>query len=176
MSVSIGIIKKHGGLIELKNSSEAGTTFSVYLPVTKENANFFMKEVPELKIGNNERILVVDDEPLFLDLLRQILQTLAYRVTAVHSSIEVLEKLRLNPTDFDMLISDQTMPDMTGVQLAAEVHKINPGLPIILCTGYSDVVSKETAANFGIANFLMKPISQYELAQAVQEVLQKSKG
>lgn len=172
LSVSLGIVKSHGGLIEIETTSETGTSFAVFLPSTTEKAVDTLPDRPALKKGNNERLLVVDDEPLFLDILCHILKLLAYHVTAVPSSAAALEKLRENPEDFDVLISDQTMPEMTGIQLAAEARKINPRLPIILCTGYSEKVNKTTAANFGISRFLMKPISQHELATAVREVLQ----
>ena len=171
LSVSLGIVQSHGGLLELEDTSEIGTTFSVFLPVSEEQIPESEKEEKQIAMGNNEHVLVVDDEPFFLDVMQQILKTLSYRVTAFQSSRQALEKLREEPYAFDILITDQTMPGLTGVQLAAETIKINPNLPIILCSGYSDTVSKATAANFGITKFLLKPISQRELASSLRKVL-----
>ena len=176
LSVSLGIIKSHGGLLELTETSENGSTFSIYLPVSEETLPESEKEEKQSPMGHNEHILVVDDEPFFLDVLRQMLTSLSYRVTAFLNSTEALKKLADAPNSFDMLISDQTMPGMTGVQLAAEAKRINSHMPIILCSGYSDTVSKATAANFGITKFLLKPISQRELANAVRKVLDKGSG
>lgn len=171
LSVSLGIIKSHGGLLELTDTSENGTTFSVFLPVSDERLPESEKEEKLVPIGNKEHVLVVDDEPFFLDVMSQMLKSLSYRVTTFQDSVLALEAIRLEPRVFDLLISDQTMPGMTGVQLAGEAKKINPGLPIILCSGYSETVSKDTATNLGITKFLFKPINQRELANAVRIVL-----
>ena len=175
LSVSLGIIKNHGGLLELVDTSENGTTFAIFLPVSDKQLPVFEKETRQIPMGNNEHLLVVDDEPFFLDVMCQLLKSLSYQATAFQDSTQALEALKKGPESFDLLISDQTMPGLTGVQLAAEAKKVNPGLPIILCSGYSETVSHATAANFGIAKFLLKPINQYELATALRKVLDSRK-
>ena len=114
---------------------------------------------------------MVDDEPFFLDVMKEVLTGQGYRVAAYQSSREALERLHADSQAFDILITDQTMPELTGVQLTAEVRKLNPRMPIILCTGYSETINAETAATYGIARFLMKPVHQLELVRAVHEVL-----
>ena len=96
-----------------------------------------------------------------------------YRVTANLSSMKVLEIFKDNPVGFDLIITDQTMPEMTGVQLISEVRRINPTIPVILCTGYSEKVSEESAAGYGISHFLMKPVSGRNLAEKIAEELTK---
>ena len=118
--------------------------------------------------------MVVDDEPFFLDILREFMITHGYQASAFQSSTEALVRLRETPQKFDAIITDQTMPEMTGVQLAAEIKMFNPQIPIILCTGYSETITEETAKNYGIAKFLMKPITRDELARALHDVLQPS--
>jgi len=172
LSVSFGIVKSHCGLIEVEETSEAGTTFAVFFQVSDKHMQLSADDSQKLMSGSNEHILVVDDEPFFLDVLRENLTALSYRVTVFQRSTEALDRLHAEPDAFDVILTDQTMPEMTGVQLAAEAKKINPHIPIILYTGYNETVTEETAANFGITKFLLKPINRQELAQAVRDVLQ----
>jgi CheY-like chemotaxis protein len=119
-----------------------------------------------------ERILFVDDEEAIVEWGQGVLTRLGYTVSASRSSREALETFKKDGA-FDLVITDQTMPGMTGLLLAAELLKIRPDLPIILCTGYSDGVSRETAQGVGIKEFLMKPLSKEQIAGTIHKVLQK---
>lgn len=171
MAVVLGIIKSHQGLIEIESAIGTGTRFDIYLPLTQENAAPNGGILPPLPMGRGERVLLVDDEPFFLEVIQESLQLLGYHVTASLSSTKVLQMFAAAPHNYDLLITDQTMPEMTGVQLVREVRQIDKDLPIILCTGYSEIVSKQSAAYHGIHQFLMKPVNTSDLAQAVAEAL-----
>ncbi|HID30669.1 MAG TPA: response regulator, partial [Desulfobacterales bacterium] len=114
---------------------------------------------------------VVDDEKPMVDSLTQMLDRLGYKVTARTSSIEALEAFRARPEAFDLILTDQTMPNMTGEHLAKEVLKIRPAVPVILCTGFSEAVSEDTAKEMGIRAFIMKPIIMEKMARVVRQVL-----
>jgi CheY-like chemotaxis protein len=121
--------------------------------------------------GGTEQILLVDDENDIITMERQILERLGYRVTSRTSSIEALEAFRANPDRFDLIITDMAMPNMPGDKLSAELVKICPDIPILLCTGFSENMSEEQATSLGIKGFLLKPIVMKDLAQKIREVL-----
>ncbi len=124
----------------------------------------------------SERILVVDDEKIIVDLNKSILEKLGYTVTSATESLDALEKIRKEPDLFDLIVTDQTMPNLTGVELAQEVLKIRPNMPIILCTGYSSVITKEAALAIGIKTYANKPVDISTLAKIVREVLDDNRG
>jgi CheY-like chemotaxis protein len=171
LSVTLGIVKGHKGLIEVESNVGEGTRFDIYLPVARSKAVQKESQADSLPVGRQENILVVDDERFFLDVVRDSLEYLGYRVKAHASSLKALEVFKEDPTGFDLLVTDQTMPEMTGVQLIAEIRKIHRTIPVLLCTGYSETVTEETAGYYGITQFLMKPVSTKDLAMAVHEVL-----
>lgn len=171
MAVVLGIIKSHRGLIELESAIGAGTQFDIYLPLTQENTAANGSTPPPLPMGKGEHVLLVDDERFFLEVIQESLQLLGYQVTASLSSMSALRLFAAAPDKYDLLITDQTMPEMTGVQLVREIRQIDKNLPIILCTGYSEIVSEQSAAYYGINQFLMKPVNTSDLAQAVAAVL-----
>ena len=117
------------------------------------------------------RILIVDDEELLVRVNKRRLEYAGYTVTATTNSEEALEKIRAHPEQFDLLITDQTMPKMSGVELTREVHKIKPDMPVIMSTGHSDLVTKEEALKMGIRKYVIKPIQGNELIDAVEELL-----
>ena len=119
----------------------------------------------------HERILLVDDEEQIVFMEKAMLERLGYQVTARTSSIEALEAFREQPDKFDLVITDMTMPNMTGDKLAGELMKIRSDIPIILCTGFSEKISREKADTLGIMGFLMKPIAVKDLAQTIREAL-----
>jgi PAS domain S-box-containing protein len=175
LSVTMGIVKSHNGLIRFNSHLNQGTVFNVFLPLMKTGVS---KDIasppPRISAGHGERILIVDDENIFLEAVREYLEISGYRVTDSQSSMKALEIFRDDPHSFDLLITDQTMPEMTGVQMTSEIRKLNPTIPIILCTGFSDIVSEETAGNCGVTHFLMKPVSGKNLAAIVAEELKLS--
>jgi CheY-like chemotaxis protein len=116
-------------------------------------------------------LLVVDDEEVITSLLKAVLTQLGYQVTATNDSQKALALIADTPSAFDLLITDMTMPHLTGLELTTKVLAIRPDLPIILCTGFSELVNKEQARTIGIRAYLMKPVSVYELAIAVRKAL-----
>jgi DNA-binding NtrC family response regulator len=128
------------------------------------------KETESLPKGN-ERILLVDDEPLVVDVTKIRLKKLGYEVTALTSSIAALESFRVQPEAFDLVITDQSMPKMSGVQLSKELLGIRSDISIILCTGYSSIVDAEKSKSIGIKGFIMKPVNQKELAVTIRNIL-----
>ncbi|MGD0237820.1 MAG: ATP-binding protein [Syntrophorhabdales bacterium] len=171
LSVVYGIVKSHHGGIRVSSKPGQGSVVSVYLPAISTVAEVERETVSwnTLPMGT-ERILFVDDEEPIVELGQGVLRRLGYTVVAKRSGREALETFRGDGA-FDLVFTDQTMPEMTGVMLAAELLKLKPDLPIILCTGYSEIVSRETAQEVGIREFLMKPLSKGELAGAVRRAL-----
>ena len=173
MAVVLGIVKSYKGLIEIQSEPGKGTVFEIYFPVFQGEEK--KKEAPAFQLvrGNGEQILIVDDEAYFLEFVYENLITLGYNVIAVQSSREALSEIATNPGRFDLLITDQTMPEMTGVQLIEEVRKVTDNIPVILCTGFSEVVTEESADYYGIDCFLMKPINVKDLAENVHDLFSK---
>lgn len=170
--VSLGVVKTHGGLIEVASTPGAGTCFTVYLPVLAEETTASISEDPiAIPGGHSEKILLVDDEAFFCDVVTETLRGLNYQVTACQSSLHALRVFQSDSDGFDAVITDQTMPEMTGVQLIAEIRRINGRIPVILCTGYSDEVTETSAARYGIAKLIYKPVTREQMGAAVHEVL-----
>ena len=147
-----------------------GTTFHVYLPLILEEEREEKKSEGPLPTGS-ERILFIDDEEVLVEIASQMLEQLRYEVVTKRSSVQALELFRAEPDRFDLVITDMTMPDMTGDKLAQELMKIRPQIPIILCTGHSRLVSEEKAKEIGLKAFVMKPLVMRNLAETVRKVL-----
>lgn len=172
LSVVHGIIRSLNGDITVYSELKKGTTFHVYFPaIVQEVEKMTDKETAEALQTGNERILVVDDDEIIVEMEQLMLDSLGYDVTAFTNSEECLESFQSRPNDFDLIITDMTMPKMTGEIFAKQVLKIRPGMPIILCTGFSELISGEKAKAFGIKEFIMKPIIKRDLAKVVRKVL-----
>ncbi len=171
LSIVYGIVEDHDGLIKAYSSENQGAVFRIFLPVAKETAT--LKEAgPKLVTpGNNETVMLVDDEEGILLSVQQNLQNHGYRVRAFSNPEEALKAFKENPSLVDLLITDMTMPGMTGDLLAKDVLKIRPGMPVILCTGYSEKISDAKAFKMGVRRFLQKPLGINKLLQIVREVL-----
>jgi two-component system, cell cycle sensor histidine kinase and response regulator CckA len=170
LSVVYGIVRDHGGAIQVASESGKGTTVSVYLPLI-EAGKLILEEAPERMIGGRERILFVDDEAPIVEVATEMLTSLGYQVTARTSSLETLELFRARPNDFDLVITDMTMPEIRGDHLAGELLKIRQDIPIVLCTGFSEMISEVKAKEIGVRRFVMKPLFMKDLARVIREVL-----
>jgi len=173
LSVVHGIVTAMGGVIQVYSEPGKGTQFHVYLPVEKTLSEK-QATISKTKIqGGTEQILLVDDEHAILTMEKRMLERLGYQVTSRTSSLEALEAFRDSPDKFDLVITDMSMPNMSGDKLSVELTKIRPGIPILLCTGFSEIMSEEKAMLLGIKGFLFKPIVMNDLAKKVREVLDK---
>jgi PAS domain S-box-containing protein len=170
LSVVYGIVKSCGGAIDVASKPGQGTMITVYLPLAASSdavANHVEPEIP----GGHEHVLYVDDEAMLVDLGERMLRKLGYQVTTRTSSIEALELFRSRHGDFDLVITDMTMPNMTGADLAREMLAIRPDLPIILCTGYSEIMTAERARELGIRGYVMKPMTRNDIGRAIRDAL-----
>lgn len=170
LAVVHGIVKDYGGFINVESELGKGTTVNVYLPKIIEES-IPVSEPREKILRGSERILFVDDEKAAVDAGELMLSFLGYSVKSRTSSIEALEVFRNNPDEFDLVITDMTMPNMTGKDLSIEIIDIRPDIPIILCTGYSSNIDEERAKKLGIKAFVMKPIITHEIANVIRSVL-----
>ncbi len=174
LAVVHGIIKSLGGTVEVCSTQGQGSTFQIFFPMLEMEIQKTDKAFPtELPHGGNERILFVDDEQAIAEIGQMILTQLGYKVTIRSNSLEALELFGRNPQMFDLIISDQTMPDMTGLDLAGRVHRLRPDIPVILCTGYSEQLTEKEPEELGISALLMKPVSIEQLAPAIRKSLDR---
>ena len=168
-----GIVTSHNGHMDVESSEGKGTVFRLYLPLLDQpEGNSKSLNGNEPPVGH-EHILVVDDEPQIVSFQKQVLEGLGYRVKAETDSMAALAAFRSAPGTFDALVTDMTMPGMTGEGLARELRKIRPDIPIILCTGYSASISEEKAMKKGINAFLLKPVNRGDLAVTLRKVLER---
>jgi PAS domain S-box-containing protein len=176
LSVVHGIAKGHGGDITVESEPGKGSIFKVFFPRNQEKNRKKEEAKPSVPLPKgNERILIVDDEKTVTDVMEQMLIELGYRVTSYNSSLAALEFFRLSPFSFDLVISDMTMPKMTGAKLISEIHRVRPDIPVIMATGNRKEINPEQAEAYGIRFFLLKPPSIEDLARAVRDVLDNHK-
>ncbi|WP_051305509.1 PAS domain-containing hybrid sensor histidine kinase/response regulator [Desulfogranum mediterraneum] len=170
LSVTLGIVTKHNGAIVVNSESGSGTVMKIYLPVTETCFQPVQEEGLE-PYGGDEHILLVDDEPLLVEILERSLGGIGYQVTSFLSSQEALHFFQSNPDTIDLVVTDMTMPVMTGAALAREILALRPEMKIILCTGYSDSLNQAKAESIGISALVDKPVVGWELAKIIRESL-----
>jgi PAS domain S-box-containing protein len=173
LAVVHGIVKGHFGAIRLESRPGEGASFTVLLPLLEEVPELFSESAGDHAPISEGRgvILFVDDEEHLAHIGKRHLESLGYEVIAMSSPSRALEVFLKNPDEFDAVVTDQTMPMLTGMQLAKKVMQEKPGLPVVLCTGYSELISPEQAKVEGINQFVMKPYAKADLALAVQNAL-----
>jgi PAS domain S-box-containing protein len=170
LSVAYGIIKSHNGVINVYSELGKGSSFSVYLPRITHDA-VTIGSISETVIGGTEQILFVDDEPAMVDIGRLTLSSLGYKVTGVTSSSEALDLFRAEPGRFDLVITDMTLPKMTGIDLTRQILQIRPGMPVILCSGLRDPDTEEQVKSLGIRAYCTKPLTKIDLSRVIRDTL-----
>ncbi len=173
LAVVHGILKSYGGTIAVDSTRGKGTVFTVYIPTGSKEIPPELEPTDMLPTGS-ERILFVDDERALTEIGKKSLERLGYRVETRTSSIEALKLFKKSSANFDLIITDMTMPDMTGDKLASEAMKIRADIPIIICSGYSDELTENRARQIGIGAYLMKPLVIQDLANTIRDVLAKT--
>ena len=173
LSVVHGIVKDSGGMVAVESTPGAGSTFDIFFPVIESEQDAEIVTHTPLSTGT-ERILFVDDEEHQVEMGKQLLEILGYRVTATTSSREALKVFSAKPHEFDLVITDMTMPKMTGDVLAEEILTIRSDIPIILCTGYSEKLTPAKANVLGIKAVVMKPAVVEEIAGTIRRVLDQN--
>jgi PAS domain S-box-containing protein len=176
LSVVQGIVKSCHGDIHVYSEPGKGTEVHVYLPIIKKLSKKDLPDPSEPIQGGAERILLVDDEEIIIKMEKRMLERLGYHVTSRAGSLEAFEVFKANPDTFDLIVSDMTMPNMTGVQLANKIKAVRTDIPIIICTGFSDQINEKTSKKLGIQGYIMKPVIIREIAKTIREVLKESKN
>ena len=172
LSVVYGIIKSHGGVINVYSEPGKGANFNVYLPRII-HSEAIKVDMDKPVIGGTERILFVDDEPALVKMAIRTLFLLGYQASGADGSMEALDLFRAEPQSFDLVITDMTLPKMTGIDLSREILKIRPDIPIILCSGIKEPGTEAEVKSLGIKAYLTKPLTRRELSLAIREVLEK---
>ncbi len=170
LAVVHGIIKAHGGAIVVDSTPGQGSSFHIYLPCLQHTVTEPEASPSELPLGS-ERVLFIDDEEALALVAKKMLSSLGYAVTTFTDSFSALKQFKQTPDAYDIVITDQTMPHMTGYDLAKRVIESRPSIPIILCTGYSESISHEKAKKAGIKEFVMKPLERKQIAHTIRSVL-----
>jgi PAS domain S-box-containing protein len=170
LSVVHGIVKSHQGGIIVESTPGEGTIFQVFLPTIQQETQEAAVCTPVCPTGT-EHILAVDDEPQVLRMCTSLLESLGYRITACANAPEALQRFCLDPQAYDLLLTDLTMPVLTGEKLAAEVHRYRPNLPVVVFTGFSESLSEADCRQAGIHKVISKPILRHELAAVVRQAL-----
>ena len=177
LSTVLGIVESHGGKVSVESIPDEGSKFEVLIPIftlkrdDSVNGRKVEEKVDLHPIGNGEHILFIDDEEPIIKFSRAALKKYGYRVTAIACSEEALNTFRAQPNSFDLVVTDQIMPKMTGMELARQILEIRPEVPIILSTGFSEGVDREEVHSAGLSDFYLKPISSKELSQRIRRAL-----
>jgi signal transduction histidine kinase/ActR/RegA family two-component response regulator len=175
LSLVHGIVADFGGGIDVTTQAGAGTTFTVWLPAAGETARLLAEPAGELPRGNGETVMIVDDQRSLVALAEETVAALGYEPAGFDSSVAALEAFRAEPQRFDLVLTDETMPDLNGVELAREMRQVRPELPILLMSGYSGAQLAERARAAGAAELLRKPLVRRDIAEALARALRPAR-
>lgn len=172
-----GIIKDHHGYIKVYSEPGKGATFHIYLPVSETDAEMgdTPPEVEPVK-GGNEHLMLVDDEDENITLIKEILTKYGYTVDVFTNGVQAWQEFQKQPDKYDLIITDMTMPFMTGAELAQKIIGVRPKVPVILFTGYSEMINRGKSMAIGIKEFIQKPMAMNQLLKSVRQVLDKKEG
>jgi signal transduction histidine kinase len=176
LSVVHGILHQHRAHLHIETHVDVGTTFHLLFPAADMATSLAAARKRDIQFinpafGTGKHVLVVDDEELILHYLKSLLEMYGFQITITASSVEALELLKNNSKNYDLLITDQTMPNITGLGLIKELHNIQVNIPVILCSGYSEKINANNARELGVMAFINKPLSQSELLDCLQRLL-----
>jgi PAS domain S-box-containing protein len=172
LSVVHGIVTAHKGHIKVDSKPGEGTCFSIYLPISKDDEADVLLEHKKTPLqGAKERIMLIDDEEQVVEMTELLLQRSGYKVTSFTDSIEAYRIFTESPDDFDVVVTDQTMPNLTGLELSKKILRIRKDTPIVICSGYSESVNEEICSEWGIKAYVSKPIIIKDLVKTIQDVL-----
>lgn len=175
LAVVHGILSSLNGAITVESEVGSGSTFTIYLPVIEKASTSVQPASGYQALQGNEHILIVDDDEIIARASSKVLKRLGYRVSVLTNSHDALALIKEKSASFDLLVTDQTMPHLTGIELATEAKSAIPNLPIILCSGYSDVISSEDVTAYGVDEYLVKPFEAADLAAAIRRLLDQHK-
>jgi CheY-like chemotaxis protein len=173
LSLVHGIVIDLGGAIDVKSVAGQGTSFEIWLPITAEIGTRAIDVVRAPPRGRGEMVMIVDDEPMLVALAEEMLAGLGYEPVGFHSSSLALQAFRATPQRFDLLLTDEAMPDLVGTELAREIRVIRPDIPIILMSGHGGAALEERAAIIGVDEVLHKPLQRADLAESLARILDK---
>ena len=176
LALTHAIVSKVNGFIDVSSVQGKGATFDLYFPTTDKSPTVSIPEFHGPAPRGGEHIMLVEDDHQILRMTQQMLERQGYKITPFDNGINALNEFCTNPLEYDLVITDMTMPIMTGDQLAVEVMHKSPETPVILCTGFSEHITQEQAEALGVAAFLMKPMARNKVAGIVRRVLDKAKA
>jgi len=168
------IVKNHGGGVSIYSKLKIGTSVSVYFPALGDVLMEIAEENSSLISKGQGHILLVDDEPMLIEMGKRIIGRLGYKVTGITDSVEAYAIFADSPLEFDLVITDMTMPRLTGLKLAEKILAIRPEIPIIISSGFTDNATADKAFEIGVREFLLKPVGKLELSQAIERALSQS--
>jgi CheY-like chemotaxis protein len=167
-----GIVADFGGVIDVATQLGVGTTFTIWLPDAGQMPTLVAESVGDLPRGNGETVMIVDDERALVALAEETLAGLGYEPVGFDSSVAALQAFRAEPKRFDLVLTDETMPDLTGTELAREIRQLRPEISIILMSGYGGTQLSERAQAAGVIDVLRKPLIRRNIAEPVARALQ----